>query len=52
MQPFLTMHVLGEARKSLLGILHRPILPEIDFLGFEGFHEALTREGPQITYTE
>jgi hypothetical protein len=40
-QPFLIAHILDEVGKSPLDILHRLILPEIDLLGLECFHEAL-----------
>jgi len=40
-QPFLIIHILDEVGKSPLGIFHRLILPEIDLLSLECFHEAL-----------
>lgn len=43
MQPLAIINVLDEVGKTILNIIHRPVLPEIDLLGLQGLDEALGR---------
>jgi len=40
MQSFLIIHLLNEVWKPSENVFQGSVLPEIDFLGFYGFHEA------------
>jgi len=40
-QSLAIINVLDEVGKTILDILYRPVLPEIDLLGLQGFDEAL-----------
>ena len=41
MQPLAIINVLDEVGKTILDIVHRPVLPEVDLLGLQGLDEAL-----------
>ena len=41
MQPLAIINVLDEVGKTILDIVHRPVLPEVDLLGLQGPDEAL-----------
>src|SRR5208337_4233000 len=43
MQPFLIIHLIDEIGNSLQNVIVYAILPEIDLLSLERFHEALGR---------
>jgi len=40
-QPLAIINVLDEGGKTILDIVHRPVLPEVDLLGLQGLDEAL-----------
>ncbi len=43
MQPLVIINFLDEVGKTILGIVHGSIFPEIDLLVFQGFDETLNR---------